>query len=146
MQTLKKREVEQIGGCTYDAITDEGLLITVKGRKNGKAEQRTLPVDTIVLCAGQESFRPLFDAMYKPLSTNNTATTATTATKGPNVFMIGGAQAAGELDAKKAIDQGVRLAIQVENAKSGDVFEALHVKTTMVRVLETAQAVQAMMK
>ncbi len=38
--------------------------------------------------------------------------------------MIGGAQEAGELDAKRAIDQGTRLAAVVETAKTGDVFEA----------------------
>ena len=40
------------------------------------------------------------------------------------MFMIGGAQEAGELDAKRAIDQGTRLAAVVETAKTGDVFEA----------------------
>lgn len=92
-----------MGGCKYIEINDEGLVVERKGSK------QTLPVDTVVICAGQESLRDL----YAPLEA-----------AGQRVFLIGGAQAAGELDAKRAIDQGTRLAAAIEAAKGGEVFEA----------------------
>jgi len=100
--TMKKRQVEEISGCSYIEVNDEGLVIEHKG------QLRTLPVDTVVICAGQESQRDLQKALQGT---------------GPNVFLIGGAQQAGELDAKRAIDQGTRLAAQVEDAASGEVYE-----------------------
>ena len=54
----------------------------------------------------------------------------------PNVFMIGGALEAGELDAKRAIDQGTRLAAVIENAKSGDVFNQPTTKGMVMDTLE----------
>lgn len=86
---LKKRGVKMIPGVSYDAITDTGLNITVNG------EAKTLPVDTIVVCAGQEPRRELL----APLEA-----------AGLKVSLIGGADVAAELDAKRAIDQGTRLA------------------------------------
>lgn len=86
---LKKRGVEMISGVSYERIDDEGLHIRVNG------EAKTLPVDTIVICAGQESQRELL----APLEA-----------AGIPVSLIGGADIASELDAKRAIDQGTRLA------------------------------------
>jgi 2,4-dienoyl-CoA reductase (NADPH2) len=86
---LKKRGVQMIGGVNYERIDDAGLHITVDG------EARTLPVDTIVVCAGQESRRELL----APLQAAGIAVT-----------LIGGADVAAELDAKRAIDQGTRVA------------------------------------
>ena len=86
---LKKRGVEMIAGVSYERIDDAGLHITVNG------EAKTLPVDTIIVCAGQESQREL----QAPLEA-----------AGISVSLIGGADVASELDAKRAIDQGTRLA------------------------------------
>jgi 2,4-dienoyl-CoA reductase (NADPH2) len=86
---LKKRGVEMLSGVSYERIDDAGLHITVNG------EAKTLPVDTIVICAGQESQREL----QAPLEA-----------AGIPVSLIGGADIASELDAKRAIDQGTRLA------------------------------------
>ncbi len=89
---LKKRGVHMIGGVTYDEISDKGLLI---GDGENKSESKWLDVDTIVLCAGQVSFKDLIT----PLEENGVTT-----------YVIGGAFKASELDAKAAIDQGTRLA------------------------------------
>ena len=86
---LKKRGVQMIGGVNYERIDDAGLHITVNG------EAKTLPVDTVVICAGQEPCREL----QAPL-----------AAAGIPFTLIGGADVAAELDAKRAIDQGTRLA------------------------------------
>ena len=86
---LKKRGVEMIAGVSYERIDDAGLHITVNG------QAKTLPVDTIVVCAGQESQRELL----APLEAASIP-----------VSLIGGADIASELDAKRAIDQGTRLA------------------------------------
>jgi 2,4-dienoyl-CoA reductase (NADPH2) len=86
---LKKRGVQMIGGVTYELIDDAGLHITVDG------EPKTLAVDTIVICAGQEPRRDL----QAPLQA-----------AGIPLSLIGGADVAAELDAKRAIDQGTRLA------------------------------------
>lgn len=96
--------MEELSGCKYLLISDEGLLIERKGKKE------TLKVDTVVICAGQESLRKLYSSSSSPAK--------------QRFFLIGGAQEAGELDAKRAIDQGTRLAAVVEDAKTGDVFEA----------------------
>ena len=86
---LKKRGVTMIPGVSYEKIDEAGLHITVGG------EAKTLPVDTIVVCAGQESRREL----QGPLQA-----------AGIPVTLIGGADLAAELDAKRAIDQGTRVA------------------------------------
>ncbi|WP_405396226.1 FAD-dependent oxidoreductase [Streptomyces microflavus] len=86
---LRHRGVEMIAGASYDLIDDEGLHLTVDG------EQRVLPVDTVVLCAGQEPRRELYEELR--------------AAGGP-VHLIGGADVAAELDAKRAIRQGTELA------------------------------------
>jgi 2,4-dienoyl-CoA reductase (NADPH2) len=88
---LKMKNVEMIAGVNYERIGDEGLFVTYgEGRKDGTV----LAVDTIVLCAGQEPLR----ALQAPLQAAGVA-----------VHLIGGALEAGELDAKRAIDQGTRL-------------------------------------
>ncbi|MGV9363153.1 FAD-dependent oxidoreductase [Amycolatopsis sp. NPDC003731] len=86
---LKAKRVEQLPGVTYDRIDDDGLHITVDG------EPRVLDVDTVVVCAGQEPVRDLADELRAA---------------GLPVHLIGGADVAAELDAKRAIDQGTRLA------------------------------------
>ncbi|WP_433571918.1 FAD-dependent oxidoreductase [Streptomyces sp. CA-251247] len=86
---LKHRGVTMTPGATYERIDDEGLHLTVDGTAT------VLPVDTVVLCAGQEPQRGLFDEL---------------AAAGRSVHLIGGADVAAELDAKRAIDQGTRLA------------------------------------
>ncbi|MBC3934117.1 NADPH-dependent 2,4-dienoyl-CoA reductase [Undibacterium rugosum] len=86
---LKNRQVHMIAGVSYDRIDDAGLHVTVNG------EQKLIPVDNVVLCAGQEPKRDLqagLDAL------------------GKTVHLIGGADVAAELDAKRAINQGTRLA------------------------------------
>ncbi|OHE83956.1 MAG: NADPH-dependent 2,4-dienoyl-CoA reductase [Lysobacterales bacterium RIFOXYA1_FULL_69_10] len=87
--TLKAKGVRMLGGIQYVRIDDAGLHVTV----DGNAEM--LPVDHVVVCAGQEPFRPLADAL---------------AARGRACHVIGGADVAAELDAKRAIDQGSRLA------------------------------------
>jgi len=86
---LKKRGVQMIGGVNYERIDDAGLHITVDG------QAQTLPVDSIVVCAGQESRRELLAPLQAA---------------GISVTLIGGADVAAELDAKRAIDQGTRVA------------------------------------
>lgn len=87
--TLKAKGVRMLGGVGYVRIDDAGLHVTV----DGNAE--VLPVDHVVVCAGQEPFRPLAGAL---------------AARGRSCHVIGGADVAAELDAKRAIDQGSRLA------------------------------------
>ena len=89
---LKKKKVEMIAGANYDAIDARGLHISF-GEKREKPT--LLEVDTIVLCTGQEPLREL----VAPLEA-----------AGIKTHLIGGAFEAGELDAKRAIDQAVRLA------------------------------------
>lgn len=84
---LQMKHVEMISGCEYSKIDDAGLHLNISG------ENKLLPVDNIVICAGQESRRELQDVINIP------------------VHIIGGADVAAELDAKRAIDQGVRLAV-----------------------------------
>lgn len=89
---LKMKSVEMRAGVNYERITDEGLWIS-KGEAREAPE--LLEVDTVVLCAGQLSERSLADALEE---------------RGVSVHVIGGADVAAELDAKRAIDQGTRLA------------------------------------
>jgi len=90
--TLKQRNVVMINGVTYDKIDDAGLHISLKG------ESRCLAVDTVIICAGQEPLRDLKDELER---------------QGMPVHLIGGADLAVELDAKRAIDQGARLAAEI---------------------------------
>lgn len=86
---LQMKHVEMLSGCEYTRIDDAGLHLNIAG------EKELLPVDNIVICAGQESRRELQDVINIPVHT------------------IGGADVAAELDAKRAIDQGVRLAVSL---------------------------------
>ncbi|MEU0404424.1 NADPH-dependent 2,4-dienoyl-CoA reductase [Streptomyces sp. NPDC006197] len=86
---LKHRGVTMVAGVSYERIDDAGLHVTIDG------EPQLLPVDTIVLCAGQEPRRDLYEELVAA---------------GRSVHLIGGADVAAELDAKRAIDQGTRLA------------------------------------
>ena len=86
---LKDKQVKMIGGVEYERIDDAGLHIKVK------EQPRTLEVDHIVICAGQEPLRTL----QAPLQA-----------AGLTVHLIGGAHTAGELDAKRAIRQAAELA------------------------------------
>ncbi|MFJ8128969.1 FAD-dependent oxidoreductase [Streptomyces hydrogenans] len=86
---LKHRGVAMVAGVTYDRIDDEGLHLSIDG------EPQVLPVDTIVLCSGQEPRRGLYEELVAA---------------GRTAHLIGGADVAAELDAKRAIDQGTRLA------------------------------------
>ena len=89
---LKMKRVTMIGGVNYERIGDEGLLVS-DGEK--RENLRWIPCDTVVLCAGQLPLRELADALLA---------------QGQTVHLIGGAHEAGELDAKRAIDQAARLA------------------------------------
>jgi len=89
---LKMKGVTMMGGVNYEKVDDEGLHISF----GPSGENPTiLPVDTVVLCAGQISERGLADQLQA---------------KGVACHVIGGADLAAELDAKRAIDQGTRLA------------------------------------
>lgn len=91
---LKMKKVEMIGGVSYDKIDDQGLHITIT--KGEQSEQRVLDVDNVVVCAGQESVNGLYDA----LKDNEAFKT----------HLVGGAEFAGELDAKRAIRKASELA------------------------------------
>ena len=86
---LKKRGVQMIPGVSYHRIDDAGLHVTIAD------EPRVLDVDTIVLCTGQEPQRELLAGL---------------AEAGIAVQVIGGADVAAELDAKRAIKQGTEVA------------------------------------
>ena len=83
---LAMKGVRMMPGCDYSHIDDEGLHMTVGD------DPQVLPVDTVIICAGQDPLRELVDGLELPH------------------HLIGGADEAGELDAKRAIDQGTRLA------------------------------------
>ena len=87
---LKQSGVRQVRGATYERIDERGLHLKVDGAP------QLLEVDDVVVCAGQESVRGLYDDLL--------------AAGHSDVHLIGGADLAAELDAKRAIDQGVRLA------------------------------------
>jgi 2,4-dienoyl-CoA reductase (NADPH2) len=90
--TLKSKGVHMLGGVEYLGVDDSGLHIRVDGR-----EQR-LEVDHVVICAGQEPCRDLYLALQA---------------QGRTAHLIGGAQLAAELDAKRAIAEGSRLAARL---------------------------------
>jgi len=87
--TLKAKGVTMLGGVTYLGVDDAGLRIRVDG------QEQLLPVSHVVVCAGQEPRRDLHAALQAA---------------GINAQLIGGADVAAELDAKRAIDQGSRVA------------------------------------
>ena len=87
--TLKAKGVKMIGGVEYLGVDDEGMRIRIED------VEQLLPVDHVVVCAGQEPLRQLLQPLRDA---------------GREVHVIGGADVAAELDAKRAIDQGSRLA------------------------------------
>jgi 2,4-dienoyl-CoA reductase (NADPH2) len=89
---LKKRGVRMIGAVVYRGIDDDGLHLSVDG------QQRTLDVDTVVVCAGQEPHRELLPELERA---------------GTPATPIGGADVAVELDARRAIEQGTLVALRL---------------------------------
>jgi 2,4-dienoyl-CoA reductase (NADPH2) len=89
---LKHKNVTMLTGVSYKKIDDRGLLIEVDGK------EQLLEVDNIVLCTGQEPLRDLQKGLEA---------------KGIPVHLIGGADVAAELDAKRAIRQGTELALAI---------------------------------
>ena len=87
--TLKAKGVKMLGGVEYLGVDDEGLHVRIDGG------EQLLAVDHVVVCAGQEPRRDLHAALLA---------------RGRSVHLIGGADVAAELDAKRAIAQGSRLA------------------------------------
>jgi len=90
---MKMKDVEQLSGVNYERITVEGLWISFGPQRE---DTQLVAADTIVLCAGQEPLRELQPALQAA---------------GRRVQLIGGALEAGELDAKRAILQGTRVAL-----------------------------------
>jgi 2,4-dienoyl-CoA reductase (NADPH2) len=90
--TLAAKRVTMLGGVAYERVDDDGLHIRIGD------EAQVLAVDTVVVCAGQEPNRALH---------------AEFAGDAARVHLIGGADVAAELDAKRAIDQGTRLAARL---------------------------------
>ena len=86
---LAMKGVKMMPGCEYQRIDDQGLHIFVDDQK------KVLEVDNIVICAGQDPLRELAEGLKKPY------------------HLIGGADVATELDAKRAINQGTRLAAEL---------------------------------
>jgi 2,4-dienoyl-CoA reductase (NADPH2) len=84
---LRQSGVRRVSGAAYVRIDDEGLHLLVD------EQPEVVACDTVVVCAGQESVRDLYDALADH----------------PSVHLVGGADVAAELDAKRAIDQGTRV-------------------------------------
>lgn len=89
---LRKKQVTMLNAVTYERIDDLGLHIIRRDKK------MSLAVDNVIICAGQEPLRTLADELEQ---------------SGMPVHVIGGADVAAELDAKRAIDQGARLAAEI---------------------------------
>lgn len=90
--TLTTHNVQMINGVSYEKVDDDGLHITINDTP------RILPVDNVIICAGQEPFRALKQGLEDA---------------GQSVHIIGGADVASELDAKRAIRQGAELAANI---------------------------------
>lgn len=90
---LKNKQVQMISAVDYLKVDDQGLHIRV-----AEGEPQVLPVDTVIVCAGQDPLREL---------------QAELEAAGASVHLIGGADVAAELDAKRAINQGSRLAAEL---------------------------------
>lgn len=91
-EELKKYGVKYLDGVSYNKISERGLHILRDDK------EMILEVDHILICAGQESERSVYDALKD---------------KGKPLHMIGGAKFAGELDAKRAIEEGTKLALEI---------------------------------
>ncbi|MFY7904546.1 MAG: FAD-dependent oxidoreductase, partial [Burkholderiaceae bacterium] len=96
---LKNKGVEMVGGVNYEQIADAGLMVTYGDKR---ADATWIECDTVVLCAGQLPLRTLADEL---LANGRTLDT--------DLHIIGGAKEAGELDAKRAIDQAAWLAARL---------------------------------
>ncbi len=90
---LKNKGVQMLNSVEYLGIDDAGLHVRL-----GEGEPQVLAVDNVVICAGQDPLRELHDGLVAA---------------GQSVHLIGGADVAAELDAKRAISQGSRLAAQL---------------------------------
>jgi 2,4-dienoyl-CoA reductase (NADPH2) len=90
---LQRKKVKMLSSVEYLKIDDAGLHVRVAG-----GEPQVLPVDTVIVCAGQEPLRELHDALVAA---------------GQRVHLVGGADVAAELDAKRAINQGSRVAAAI---------------------------------
>ena len=86
---LKKKNVQMFSSCEYHKIDDAGLHLSIAGKP------QLLDVDNVIICAGQEPLRELLNGLDKPY------------------HLIGGADVAAELDAKRAIKQGTQVAISI---------------------------------
>ena len=93
---LKYKGINMLSSCSYEKIDERGLHVKVGD------EKQLLEVDSIIICAGQDPRRELADALIQSESANFSQ---------ENVHCIGGADVATELDAKRAINQGTRLAL-----------------------------------
>jgi 2,4-dienoyl-CoA reductase (NADPH2) len=93
--SLKAKGVEQLSGVNYERIDDDGLHISFG---SDRSNPRVLAVDNVIICAGQESVRELQDGLRR---------------NGIEPYVIGGADIAAEIDAKRAIRQGTELAAQL---------------------------------
>ncbi|SFM14619.1 oxidoreductase [Marinobacter zhejiangensis] len=96
--SLKNRNVQMVPGVTYRKIDDQGLHVTITPKGAEQGEDRVLDVDSIIVCAGQDPLRELQKGLEDT---------------GASVHLIGGADVAAELDAKRAINQGSRLAAEI---------------------------------
>ena len=92
-ESLRKKNVKMLSGINYEKIGSDGLTISYGKERKDFA---TLWFDTLVICAGQEPERSLYDALQA---------------ENINSHIIGGACVSSELDAKRAIDEGTRLAL-----------------------------------
>lgn len=93
---LKMKSVQMIGGVSYEKIDDQGLHINIT--QNEQTTPKLLDVDHVVICAGQESVNELYEGL-KAKEDNSFG-----------LHLIGGAEFAGELDAKRAIKMACELA------------------------------------
>ena len=90
---LKNKQVQMISAVEYLKVDDEGLHLRI-----AEGDPQVLPVDTVIVCAGQDPLRELQAELEQA---------------GLSVHLVGGADVAAELDAKRAINQGSRLAAQL---------------------------------
>ncbi|MFI7494808.1 FAD-dependent oxidoreductase [Kocuria sp. M4R2S49] len=97
--SLRAGGVRALSGVTYRRIDDDGLHLTVPGPDGADPVEQVLPVETVVLCTGQEPLRELHDALLE----------AGHDTGAVPVHLVGGADVAAELDAKRAIRQATEL-------------------------------------
>ena len=95
---LKDSGVRMLTGVTYERVDDAGLHVRVGGGDAEPGEALVLDVDHVVVCAGQESERSLYDALVSA---------------GVRAHLVGGADVAAELDAKRAILQGTEVAARL---------------------------------